>query len=88
MTVKSQAKPHTHLQSTYLRMILLRSLATFLLHSGQAEVASATAADVSLAFIHGTVAITSPVAGFLTCGIGHAVLVAQSENVVTPLRVY
>ena len=48
-------------------MTLLRSLATFLLHSGQADVASATAADVSLAFMQGTVAMTSPVAGFLTC---------------------
>ena len=48
-------------------MILLRSLATFLLHSGQADVASATAADVSFAFMQGTVAMTSLVAGFLTC---------------------
>ena len=48
-------------------MILLRSFATILLHSGQAEVASATAADVSFAFMQGTVAIISPVAGFLTC---------------------
>ena len=55
--------------SAYLRMILLRSLATILLHSGQADVASATAADVSLAFMHGTVAMTSPVAGFLTYNV-------------------
>ena len=57
----------TTVHKTYLRMILLRSFATILLHSGQAEVASATAADVSFAFMQGTVAITSPVAGFLTC---------------------
>jgi len=48
-------------------MILLRSFATILLHSGQADVASATAAEVSFAFMQGTVALTSPVAGFLTC---------------------
>ena len=52
---------------THLRMILLRSFATILLHSGQADVASATAAEVSFAFMQGTVAMTSPVAGFLTC---------------------
>lgn len=58
---------HMCVHSAYLRMILLRSFATFLLHSGQADEASAIAADVSLAFMQGTVAMTSPVAGFLTC---------------------
>jgi len=52
---------------THLRMILLRSFATILLHSGQADVASATAAEVSFAFMQGTAAMTSPVAGFVTC---------------------
>lgn len=64
----------TTVHSTYLRMILLRSFATILLHSGQAEVASATAADVSFAFIQGTVAITSPVAGFLTYSTDQSLL--------------
>ena len=67
-------------------MILARCLAGSPAHEGKTEAADAMAACVSVAFIFGTLAMTSPVAGFNTCeetlGLPHAVSRAPSSKPV------
>lgn len=52
-----------------LRIILHRSLATKRLHVGNAAAAAAIAVRVSVPFMLGALAITSPVAGLTTCNV-------------------
>ncbi len=54
----------------HLRMMAPRSLAVFLHQAGQAALAAAMAALVSLAFMWGTFAKTSLMDGLCTCACG------------------